>query len=72
MTRLYPKIGLHVVMAIGVLITIFPSVWVALMGTHTRGEIYSAPPPFYIGDNLLENYEKLLKIMPFWRKEKPF
>lgn len=66
MSRLFPKFGLHAVMIIGVLITIFPFVWVALMGTHTRSEIYSSPPPFYIGDNLMQNYEKLLDIMPFW------
>ncbi len=60
------KIGLHAVMLIGVLITIFPFVWVALMGTHTRGDIYSSPPPFYVGNNLLQNYAELLDIMPFW------
>lgn len=66
MRRLLPKISLHAVMLFGLLVTIFPFVWVALMGTHSRGEIYSSPPPFYIGDNLLENYAKLLEIMPFW------
>lgn len=60
------KFGLHAVMLIGVLVTIFPFVWVALMGTHTRERIYSSPPPFYVGNNLLENYAELLEIMPFW------
>ncbi|WP_068083087.1 carbohydrate ABC transporter permease [Polycladidibacter stylochi] len=53
-------------LAFGIVITIFPFVWVALMGTHTRSEIFSSPPPFYIGDNFIDNYYKLLEIMPFW------
>ncbi len=66
MRRTLPNISLHVVMIIGVLITIFPFVWVAIMGTHSRSDIFSSPPPFYFGDNLLVNYEKLLDVMPFW------
>lgn len=66
MRRFLPKISLHLVMIIGVLITIFPFVWVAIMGTHSRSEIFSSPPPFYFGGNLLVNYEKLLEVMPFW------
>ena len=62
----WARIGTHAVMIAGVLVTIFPFVWVALMGTHSRSEIYSSPPPFWVGDNLGENYAKLLEIMPFW------
>ncbi|WP_068315833.1 carbohydrate ABC transporter permease [Polycladidibacter hongkongensis] len=51
---------------VSVLITIFPFVWVAMMGSHTRAEIFSAPPPFYFGDDILNNYQRLLEIMPFW------
>jgi len=66
MLRLLPRFSTHAVMIIGVLVTIFPFVWVAMMGTHTRSEIFSAPPPFYFGDNLIDNYYKLLDLMPFW------
>ncbi|MDX5595173.1 carbohydrate ABC transporter permease [Pseudovibrio sp. SPO723] len=61
-----PKISMHAFLIVSVLITIFPFVWVAMMGTHSRSEIFSSPPPFYFGSRLLENYEKLLDIMPFW------
>ena len=64
--RNLPAVCKHTVMIVGVLVTIFPFVWVAMMGTHTRSEIYSSPPPFYFGDNLISNYERLLEIMPFW------
>lgn len=64
--RNLPAFSTHAVMIVGVLVTIFPFVWVAMMGTHTRSEIYSSPPPFYFGDNLISNYERLLEIMPFW------
>ncbi len=65
-TRTLPRLSTQAVMIVGVLITIFPFVWVAMMGTHTRAEIYSSPPPFYFGDNLIDNYHKLLELMPFW------
>lgn len=64
--RYLPRTMMHAFLIFGVLITIFPFVWVAMMGTHTRSEIFSSPPPFYFGDNLIENYNKLLEIMPFW------
>ena len=64
--RNLPAVCKHTVMIVGVLVTIFPFGWVAMMGTHTRSEIYSSPPPFYFGDNLISNYERLLEIMPFW------
>ncbi len=67
MTRLIPKLSLHALLLIGIVITIFPFVWVALMGTHSRSEIYSSPPPFFYGDDLQENYNKLLDIMPYWK-----
>lgn len=65
----FPRLGgyaTHVAMIGGLIVTIFPFVWVALMATHSRSEIYSSPPPFWLGDNLAENYAKLLEVMPFW------
>lgn len=61
------KVLTHAVLIAGVLVTVFPFVWVALMGTHSRSEIYSSPPPFWIGDDLPTNYAKLLEVMPFWQ-----
>ena len=61
------RIATHGVLIIGMMVTVFPFVWVALMGTHSRSEIYSSPPPFWLGDDLVANYEKLLSIMPFWQ-----
>ena len=60
------RIATYALMIFGVLVTIFPFVWVALMATHSRSEIYSSPPPFWLGDNLAENYAKLVEVMPFW------
>ncbi len=56
----------HLVILILAFFTLVPFLWVAMMATHERSEIFSSPPPFYFGDNLLDNYSKLLEIMPFW------
>ncbi len=61
-----PRILVHVSIWILAAFTLIPFIWVAIMATHERSEIFSSPPPFYFGDNLLENYSKLLEIMPFW------
>jgi len=66
LTRSLGSIGVHGTLLFLMLLTVFPFVWVALMGTHARVDIFSVPPPFYIGDRLAENYEKLLQLMPFW------
>ena len=57
----------HLLMIALMLVTVFPFVWVFLMGTHSREEIFSSPPPFWLGDDIGANYAKLLEIMPFWQ-----
>ena len=49
------------------LLTVFPFFWVALLGTHSRAEIFSVPPPMWFGDDAAANYAALLELMPFWR-----
>jgi multiple sugar transport system permease protein len=68
--RNFPRLGgyaTHAVMIFGLIVTVFPFVWVALMATHSRSEIFSSPPPFWLGDDLTENYANLLDVMPFWK-----
>lgn len=58
--------GMYALLIVLALAAAFPFVWVALMSTHTRTEIFSNPPPFSFGTNLADNYDKLLGIMNFW------
>jgi multiple sugar transport system permease protein len=58
--------GMYLSLIVLALLAAFPFFWVALMSTHTRTEIFSMPPPFSFGDNLVANYYKLLEIMNFW------
>jgi len=66
-TRALSIASVHGLLLFLMLLTVFPFVWVALMGTHSRIDIYSVPPPLYLGNHLVDNYLKLLEIMPFWR-----
>ncbi|MBX3143585.1 MAG: carbohydrate ABC transporter permease [Trueperaceae bacterium] len=49
------------------LVTLFPFYWVFVLATHAQGDIYSAPPPFWFGDNLAQNYATLTGRLPFLR-----
>src|SRR5919197_1691136 len=50
------------------LMTLAPFYWEFVLATHTTAEISSTPPPVWIGDALLQNYQTLLEFAPyFWR-----
>ena len=38
-----------------------------MLSTHSNLEIFSWPPSFLPGDNLIDNYQAMLTIIPFWR-----
>ncbi|SDH01667.1 carbohydrate ABC transporter membrane protein 2, CUT1 family (TC 3.A.1.1.-) [Vibrio xiamenensis] len=58
---------LALVLIVSALMTVFPFLWSALLSTRDRTEIFGSGISFAIGDSLAINYEKLLKIMPFWQ-----
>jgi len=66
LTRQLATGGMYLALIFFALLAAFPFIWVALMSTHTRTEIFSNPPPFSFGSNLFSNYDKLLDIMRFW------
>ena len=55
------------VLIVSALMTVFPFLWSALLSTRDRSEIFGSGISLAIGDSLAINYEKLLKIMPFWQ-----
>ncbi len=44
-----------------------PFYFMFVFATHSRTEIFSLPPPLFIGDDFLANLEILTSRMPFWR-----
>lgn len=63
LTRGLSAVGLSALASL----TLFPFLWVLLLSTHDRETIFSGTLPFYWGDQLAENYVRLLEILPFWR-----
>ncbi len=63
LTRGISAVGLSALASL----TLFPFLWVLLLSTHDRETIFSGTLPFYWGDQLAENYVRLLEILPFWR-----
>lgn len=55
------------ILIVSALMTVFPFLWSALLSTRDRTEIFGSGISLAIGDSLAINYDKLLKIMPFWQ-----
>jgi multiple sugar transport system permease protein len=48
--------------------TVAPFYWQFVLATHATSEIASTPPPLWLGDMLMRNYQTLLEYAPyFWR-----
>ncbi|QBD76877.1 carbohydrate ABC transporter permease [Ktedonosporobacter rubrisoli] len=58
---------LRLIVTIGValiaLVFLFPFYWMIVLGTHTRPEVYSFPPPILPGAALLENFQRLIETL---------
>lgn len=61
------KLVLYLLLIALALVTLFPFYWVFVLATHAQGDIYAAPPPFWFGANLAENYTTLTGRLPFLR-----
>lgn len=61
------KIVLYLLLIALALVTLFPFYWVFVLATHAQADIYAAPPPFWFGDNLAQNYATLTGRLPFLR-----
>src|SRR5690625_7161279 len=53
------KIGLYILVIIGVVISIFPFYWMFIGSTSSSGKILSTPPNLWPGDQLLTNWKNL-------------
>jgi multiple sugar transport system permease protein len=66
-THLFGKVVMYAVLILLAALTLFPFYWMFVLATHSMSEIFSAPPPFWFGDNIVHNYEALMARLPFVR-----
>ena len=66
-TRPLQRALLNTILVLGAVLSAFPFYWMLVLGTHSSTEIFSWPPSFLPGSNIVENYETVIKIIPFWR-----
>ncbi|MEV1082618.1 carbohydrate ABC transporter permease [Streptomyces sp. NPDC050211] len=56
----------HIILALAVLISVFPFVWTIVMATNTTKDIYKSPPKLTFGSHLLENIRHVLDTIDFF------
>ena len=57
----------YTVVGVGALITLAPFYFMFVFATHSRGEIFSLPPPLWFSGDFLDNLKILTTRLPFWR-----
>ena len=55
------------VLLLGAFLSAFPFYWMFVLSTQSTQQIFSWPPQFMPGNNLIVNYENMFTIIPFWR-----
>jgi cellobiose transport system permease protein len=65
-TVLAKRLFVHVVLLIGLAISIFPFYWLFVMASNTTGDIFKYPPTLTIGSKLLVNMRNMLDAIDFW------
>ncbi|MFI6010949.1 carbohydrate ABC transporter permease [Streptomyces sp. NPDC051243] len=56
----------HILLAVAVLISVFPFLWTIVMATNTTKDIYQSPPKLTFGSHLLENIRNVLDTIDFF------
>ncbi|GGN87034.1 sugar ABC transporter permease [Streptomyces albiflavescens] len=59
-------IALHLVLIVGLLLSVFPFYWAVIMSTHSSTEIFSYPPKLLPGSHFLENLRHLFDSVDFF------
>lgn len=61
------RIITHVLLLIGLVISVFPFYWMIVMATNTTSDIYRVPPKIIFGGQLIANITKVLQSIDFFR-----
>lgn len=58
--------AIHLGLAAGLLLSIFPFYWLTVMATRTTSDIYSFPPKLWFGGELGNNISRVMESIDFW------
>lgn len=61
------RLALYLLLASAAAVTALPFYWMFVLASHDRSTIFRIPPPLWFGDDVLDNYTRLLQAVPFWR-----
>jgi cellobiose transport system permease protein len=61
------RIITHLLLLIGLVISVFPFYWMIVMATNTTSDIYRVPPKVIFGGQLIANITKVLQSIDFFR-----
>jgi len=56
---------IHILLLLGVVISIFPFYWLVVMSTNTTGDIFRYPPKLTFGDQLVTNVQHVFQSINF-------
>ena len=60
------RIVAYAIVGVGALLLVAPFFFMFVFATHTRNDIFSAPPPMWFGRALWANLQLLVERIPFW------
>jgi ABC-type glycerol-3-phosphate transport system permease component len=60
------KMLLYLILFAGGILMAIPFYWMFILSTHSTSEIFTSPPPLLPGSHMVENYQNLIKNMPFY------
>lgn len=62
----WSTIVLHLLLLIGIVVSVFPFYWLVVMATSTSEDIFAYPPKLWFGPHLLGNMRRVLDSINFW------
>ncbi len=60
------KLLMHLGLALGVIVSVFPFYWLLVMATSETEDIYQYPPKLTLGPYLFDNFGRVLDSIDFW------
>lgn len=60
------KLGVHIILLLGVAIVVTPFLWMILTSFKSMGEAMQIPPVIFPKVFRLESYQKIMSALPFW------